>query len=432
MRGTSGRRRIPAIVMAGACAISLATPAAAQSAGTAAIEAALPMAMSTRPMPDGLVEKARAFLAALRPEALARGVSAGLYDRVTGDFAPDAEILDLLVNQPEHVAAPWDYMARLVSERRIEDGRQKLAEHAALAEAIEARYGVDRHVVLAVWGVESSYGASTGARDVIRSLATLAVGDPRRPQFWRGELLAALTILQRGDITAERMTGSWAGAMGHTQFMPSSYLAHAADFDGDGRRDIWGSIPDALASTAAYLKKAGWRSDEPWGFEVVLPAGFDVSLARTDLSKTAREWAALGVTRPFGAELPATAAATQLVLPAGVRGPAFLVGGNFRAILKYNNAVAYALAVGHLADRLRGEATIAGLWPTDDPPLDRAGREELQQRLAGLGHDPGAVDGVIGGQTRNAIRAAQAKLGLPPDGYAGRSLLARLRGSSDR
>ena len=385
-------------------------------------------AVTPRPaMPDGMREKLAGFVTLLWPDAEKRGVSRALYERAFAGLEPDADIFELLGNQPEHVSTPWDYMGRLASEKRIESGRAKLAEHADLLRRIEAKYGVDGRVVLAVWGVESSFGVGLGTRHVIRSLATLAVGDARRPEFWRNELLTALAIVQRGDIPLDRMLGSWAGAMGHTQFMPNTFMAHAVDFDGDGRRDIWGSIPDALASTANYLKASGWQAGEPWGVEVVLPAGFDYAEARPGLTKPIAAWQALGLAAPFGRPLPQSALGFAIVMPAGARGPVFLVSQNYRAILKYNNAVPYALAVGHLADRVGGGAPLAGLWPLDDPPLNRQGRMALQRLLAAHGHDTGAADGMIGGGTRTAIRAVQQKLGLPADGYAGERLLGQLQ-----
>ena len=373
--------------------------------------------------------KLTAFVTALRPEAMKLGVSKDILDRVLTGLEPDPEIFDLLENQPEHVATPWGYMSRLVSDLRIENGRKQLAAHAPILAAIEQRYGVDRHVVVAVWGIESSFGTSPGTRSVIRSLATLAVSDSRRPQFWRTELLTALAILQRGDVSPERMTGSWAGAMGHTQFMPTSFMAHAADFDGDGRRDIWNSAPDALASTANYLKAAGWTPGQAFGVEVVLPAGFDLDLTTPGVAQSTAEWRALGLTAPSGRDWPSLGP-TSLILPSGVRGPAFLVGQNFRAILKYNNATAYALAVGHLADRLAGRHAIAGAWPTDDPPLGKPERFELQRRLMALGFDVGPADGVMGSATRGAVRAWQKKQGLDADGWAGERLLGQVRKAS--
>ena len=381
-------------------------------------------------VPDGMRERLAGLITQLWPDAEKRGVTRALFERAFAGLEPDPEIFELLANQPEHVSAPWDYMGRLASAKRVDGGRAKLAEHADLLARIEAKFGVDRHVVLAVWGVESSFGIGLGTRHVIRSLATLSVGDPRRPEFWRSELLTALAIVQRGDIPLERMTGSWAGAMGHTQFMPTTYMAHAVDFDGDGRRDIWGSIPDALASTANYLKVAGWQAGEPWGFEVVLPAGFDYGEARPGVVKPLPGWLALGVAAPFGRSLPKTALAYGVVMPAGANGPVFLVSPNYRAILKYNNAMTYALAVGHLADRIGGGQPLAALWPTDDPPLNRQGRTALQQLLTAYGHETGTADGLIGGSTRTAIRAVQQKLGLPEDGYASERLLWRLKAAT--
>jgi membrane-bound lytic murein transglycosylase B len=380
---------------------------------------------------DSMRTKLAALVAGLEAEALKRGVSRELLGRALGNLVPNPEIFALLENQPENVATPWGYLDRLVSERRISNGRGKLAEHAEVLAAVEQAYGVDRHIVVAIWGIESNFGASTGSRPVIGSLATLAAGDPRRAKFWRSELLTALTILQRGDIALEQMTGSWAGAMGHTQFMPSSYVAHAVDFDGDGRRDIWGSIPDALASTANYLKTAGWTAGLGWGQEVVLPAGFDLTLTAPGISHARAEWEAVGIVPPAGQDWQELGT-TSLLLPAGARGPAFLVSANFRAILRYNNAVPYALAVGHLARRLAGGPGIAGVWPTDDPPLARPGREDLQRRLAALGYDLGVADGIIGQQTRAAIRAFQRQAGLPEDGYPGEALLEAVRKSPAR
>jgi membrane-bound lytic murein transglycosylase B len=378
---------------------------------------------------NSLDERLAALIAEVRPEAIAAGISPSVFDAAFQGLTADASLLDLLTAQPEHVMAPWDYMGRIISDKRIAEGRQKLAEHKAVLDEIEAKLGVDRHVVVAIWGIESSYGALPGKRPIVRSLATLAVADPRRPAFWRKELLAALQIIQRGDVAADRMWGSWAGAMGHTQFMPSSFLAHAIDFDGDGHRDIWQSVADALGSTATYLKRSGWQTGEAWGLEVVLPAGFEYRLAAPRDARDPAEWRALGLEPPAGSDWPAALSRPSLVLPAGMHGPAFLVGGNFQAILKYNNATLYALAVGHLADRLAGRPALAALWPTNDPPLDRAGRKELQERLAREGHAVGSIDGIIGDGTRNAVRAWQGQQGMPADGWPGTQLLERLRGA---
>lgn len=402
--------------------------------GHAAAEPALPIISAEEPpdiTPDQraaeLDAKLQAFLPKLRAAARAAGVGAAIFDRALADLKPDPSILDLLQIQPEHNLAPWEYLARLVSEKRIADGRRVLDEHHQIFAEIEALIGVDRHIVAAIWGIETGYGASAGQRSVLRSLATLAIADRRRPEFWTRELVAALTILQRGDIAPELMTGSWAGAMGHTQFMPTSFLAHAIDHDRDGRRDIWASVPDALASTAAYLRNHGWRANETWGVEVTLPPRFDFAEAGPRTLRTAAEWLARGAEPVPGAVLPAGRSNLAVLVPTGRHGPAFLVGPNFEAILKYNNATLYALAVGHLADRLAGRPQLLALWPVHDPPLDRAGRTELQERLASAGFAVGPIDGLIGDGTRQAIRAFQRREGIDPDGWAGTELLALLR-----
>lgn len=369
----------------------------------------------------------QAVLAGIKAEALGTGIAASVIDTAMQGLEPDAEVLDLASTQPEHVRTAGEYVALLVSEARLEAGRQKLVEHDAALRAVEATYGVDRHVVLAIWGIESNYGVSMGSRRILRSLATLAAFDKRRPAFWRTELLAALRILQSGDTTAANLAGSWAGAMGHTQFMPTTYAAHAVDFDKDGRRDIWGSIPDALASTANYLKVSGWVTGNAWSIEVVLPETFDFGLAAPGTTKSLADWQAIGVMLPTSPSQSMHAAALQLLLPAGARGPAFLVSPNFTAILRYNNAVSYALAVGHLADRLAGGPAIRTPWPAGDRGLKLAEREELQRRLTELGFSTGGIDGVIGGGTKAAARLFQRARDLPADGYAGLALLERLR-----
>ncbi len=367
------------------------------------------------------------FLSELRIEASAAGLVPATLDAAIAGLEPDPEVLELSGVQPEYIKTAGEYLTLLVSDARIESGRQKSQEFAATLKSIEATYGVDRNIVLAIWGVESNYGAGMGNRRVIRSLATLAAYDARRPQFWRAELLAALRILQKGDTTADNMAGSWAGAMGHTQFMPTTYAAHAVDFDRDGRRDIWSSIPDALASTANYLKTSGWVAGEPWGFEVRLPETFDFALSVSGTTKSWNDWKKFGVVLAQERAMPATNGQLQLLLPAGAKGPAFLAGANFRAILRYNNAVSYALAVGHLADRLGGGGVFARAWPAEDKALGKPEREEMQRRLAILGFDTGVVDGVLGTGTRAAVRSFQKARGLPEDGHPDLALLDRLR-----
>ena len=343
----------------------------------------------------------------------------------------DPEVLAATQNQAEFVKPIWAYIDATVTEPRIIEGQRKLQEWATVLEAIERRFGVDRFTLVAFWAVESTYGTVLDdpgiVRPVIRSLATLACGDPRRAAYWRDELIAVLQILARGETTPERLTGSWAGAMGHTQFMPTVYQTHAVDFDGDGRRDIWTSVPDALASTAGYLKTMGWQTGGAWGLEAALPDGFDYALADESTERSLSEWQHLGV-RPARPRptIDETARAT-LILPAGARGPAFLILPNFRFILRYNTSLSYGLTVGHLADRLRGEPALARDWPRGDRVLTSDERRDLQTQLAERGHAVGGIDGKIGPKTRAAVRAYQSSVGLPPDGYADPDLLARIK-----
>lgn len=398
------------------------------TAGALLIAAQMSVASLPSPPADAAHGHFAGFLSALGKTARDLGISSATVAAAVADLEPDPEVIELATRQPEFTAGPWDYLSRLVSNARVAAGRERLASHADLITRIEAQFGVDRAIVLAIWGIESNFGAAMGERSIIRSLATLAAGDQRRAAFWQRELLATLRLLDRGEASVDRLRGSWAGAMGHTQFMPTTYTAHAVDFDGDGRRDIWTSVADALGSTASYLKASGWRAGRPWGLEVVLPPGFDhgdVASVRAPLEA----WRRRGVGRPAGEDWPSLPKGTtlQLLLPAGARGPAFLVTANFEAILKYNRSTAYALAVGHLADRISGGRPIAGAWPADDRPLGRSERAELQRLLAATGFDPGDVDGMIGSRTSVAIRSFQAHNGLAADGYASASLLSRLR-----
>ena len=365
-------------------------------------------------------------LASLRADAQAKGVSGATYDTHTAALAPDMAVIDFLDAQPEFVTPIWDYLAALVDDERVADGRAMLAEWAPVLARVEAEYGVDAATVVAVWGVESNYGRNFGSRPLLTSLSTLSCFG-RRQSFFRGEFFTTLKIIQDGHVAPERLTGSWAGAFGHTQFMPSTFMRLAVDFDGDGRRDLVDSVPDALASTANFLKRAGWRSDLPWGFEVSLPRGMDVSGAGRRNKQPVSDWVARGVTRIDGAPMPADATSAGLLLPAGEDGPAFLVTRNFDAVYSYNAAESYGLAIAHLSDRLRGGAPFATPWPTDDPGLSRAERRELQQLLIARGHDIGEADGMIGTRTREALKLEQAALGLAADGRAGQRVLKALR-----
>ena len=367
-------------------------------------------------------------LASLRADAQAKGVSGATYDTHTAALAPDMAVIDFLDAQPEFVTPIWDYLAALVDEERVADGRAMLAQWQEVLAEVERRYGVDAETVVAVWGVESNYGRNFGSRPLLTSLSTLSCFG-RRQSFFRGEFFTTLKIIQDGHVAPERLTGSWAGAFGHTQFMPSTFMRLAVDFDGDGRRDLVDSVPDALASTANFLKRAGWRGDLPWGFEVSLPQGMDVSGAGRRNKQPISAWAARGVRRIDGAPMPAAATPAGLLLPAGKDGPAVLVTRNFDAVYSYNAAESYGLAIAHLSDRLRGGAPFATPWPTDDPGLSRAERRELQQLLIARGHDIGEADGMIGARTREALKLEQAALGLAADGRAGQRVLQALRAS---
>ncbi|MCJ2035227.1 lytic murein transglycosylase [Methylobacterium sp. J-068] len=383
--------------------------------------------MAAGPAPQAVTApeaKARfaAFLETLRPDAEARGIAPRTFEAAfAGVTGPDPDVLARTRKQGEFARPVWDYLVGAVSTRRIALGQAKAARLAATLSAIEARYGVPRWVVLAFWGVESDFGASAGSVPTVRALATLAEARFRGTLF-RDELLAALTILERGDITPARMTGSWAGAMGQVQFLPSSFLAHAVDFDGDGHRDIWNSEPDALGSIASYLKALGWNPALSWGYEVVLPAGFDLARYRENLSAFARR----GVRRTDGKALP-EAGVASLFLPGGLGGPVFLITDNFEVIRAYNTSDSYALAVGHLADRLGGAPTLAAPWPDKAPRLDKAGLQALQAGLAERGLYAGEADGRAGPKLREAVRRYQIAEGLPADGYATPALLERLR-----
>jgi lytic murein transglycosylase len=361
------------------------------------------------------------------PQAARRGISRVTYDRFAGDLEPDVKIMDYVDAQPEFTKAFWDYLDLLVTDERITKGREVLAANAATFDAVEKAYGVDRYIIAAIWGVETKYGAVAGERPVIRSTATLAcVG--RRQAYFKDEFLATLEILQRGDIRPDQLKGSWAGAFGATQFMPTAFKRYAVDFDHDGRRDIVGSVADIAASTANHLKVAGWVAGQTWGYEVVLPQGFNYMLADPARKLTLAEWARHGVVRPGGAPFAADPRVrATLFIPAGARGPAFLLTDNFRALMKYNPAEAYALAAGHLADRLRGGGPLVAAWPREERVLSRAERLELQQHLARHGFDVGEPSGRLGLKTRAAVRDFQARNGLVPDGFATVAILERLR-----
>ena len=363
-------------------------------------------------------------LTTLRSEALGRGISAQTFDTATKGLEPDPTVLEAMDTQPEFKTPIWDYLATLVDDQRIADGRENMQRWASVLEQAEAKFGVDRYVIAAVWGVESDFGRQLGGRPLVRSLATGACAG-RRQKFFRDELMATLRILQSGDMPAEVLRGSWAGAFGQTQFMPTTYQRLAIDFDGDGKRDIVSSVPDALGSTANFLNKAGWVRGQPWGYEVRLPAGYSGISGRGNRQAVA-QWSSAGITGIDGQPLTGSGQAA-LLLPAGAKGPAFLVFQNFNSIYSYNAAESYALAISHLSDRLRGGAAFKTAWPTDDIGLSRAQRKELQVLLAGRGFDIGTPDGAIGPRTRAAIRSFQATAGLPEDGRPGMRVFDALK-----
>ncbi|ODN70969.1 lytic murein transglycosylase [Methylobrevis pamukkalensis] len=416
--------------------LGIAAAFALTSSGCMAVDAPFGVSTETTASLPRLVDRNEpvpadfaAFVSRLWPEAEAKGVSRRTFNAAFAGVTPDPDVIAKATKQPEFSKPIWEYLDGAVSETRLETGKRMLAEHARLLDRIEATYGVPRQYVVAVWGMESSYGSVLQnpkiVKDNIRSLATLAFAGGKRAKYGRTQLLAALHILERGDVDPRHMTGSWAGAMGHTQFIPTTYEAYAVDFDGDGRRNIWTSIPDALGSTANYLAKMGWRKGETWGYEVALPSGFDFH--RVNRSATVAEWSALGVRRPSGLGFPRPDDQAQLLLPGGSGGPAFLMLKNHKVIRRYNNAVAYALGVGHLGDRLIGGGTFAGAWPRDNRALSAKEREELQARLNAKGYDVGSVDGKIGSGTIEGIKAYQISMGLVPDGYPSDKLLEHLR-----
>ena len=366
------------------------------------------------------------WLEEVKREAATRGISQRTISAALNGWQPVGRILELDQRQAEFSQTFWTYLNRAVSEQRIERGKTLLRKHAKLLNKIRWQYGVQPRFLVAFWGLESNYGDNTGGFRVIDALATLAY-DPRRADFFRNELFSALRILDEGHIPLSSMTGSWAGAMGQVQFMPSTFIGHAVDQNRDGRRDIWTNLPDIFGSAANYLKAIGWKGDQKWGREVRLPQGFDWNLSSLKIEKTVSEWAALGVRRADGGALPSANVSGSIILPGGYRGPAFLVYENFRATMTWNRSVNYALAVGHLSDRLIGQGPLLTPKPANDRPMSRAEVLEMQRILLSLGFEVGEPDGVVGSRTREALRGFQKSAGLPPDGYPTPDLLSKLR-----
>jgi lytic murein transglycosylase len=411
-------------------ALAIATLAGCTSAPStapaafAAVSADPPQASASDAAPQPEQGFAR-WVAGFRASALAAGIDEATLRIAFDDVRYLPRVVELDRAQPEFTRTAWEYLDSAVSPQRVAQGQDKLLQLRSQTDAAAARYGVPPAIVIAIWGIESNYGSNYGDIPTIDALATLGF-EGRREDWARGQLLAALKILKSGDITRTQMIGSWAGAMGQTQFLPSVFLSYAVDADGDGRRDIWGSMADVVASTANFLARSGWRAGEPWGTEVQLPPGFDPGRADTAVRQSSTQWAAEGVRAIGGATLPELADATVL-LPAGARGPAFLVGTNFRAILRYNNSASYALAVGLLAQRLSDGPTVQAAWPRDLQALSRSQMMSLQTALNERGFASGTPDGMMGPATRDGLRRYQRSVGLPADGYPTLELLQRLQ-----
>jgi membrane-bound lytic murein transglycosylase B len=371
-------------------------------------------------------DKFQACVNRLWPSAKAAGITQATFERAFKNVTFDPEVIEAAKYQPEYKKPVGEYIDRAVSDKRIETGKQVLADNKALLDALEAKYGVDREILVAIWGVESNYGMQPGDKNVIQSLATL-ICSGTKAHFAKPQLISALKILQRGDVTLEAMNGSWAGAMGHTQFIPTTYTAYAVDQDGDGKRDIWGTIPDALASTAHYLKVSGWKPGETWGYEVRLPRGFNPKKISERTVRPIAVWEKAGIVRANGAPFPRPGDKASLYSPEGAQGPSFLVLNNFRAILHYNVAKSYALAVGHLSDRLKGYGPFVQSWPTDETHLSLDQRKELQQLLVARGLLEGEPDGVIGPATLEAVKTYQRSKKMPVDGFPTLTILKALR-----
>ncbi|WP_188582102.1 lytic murein transglycosylase [Azorhizobium oxalatiphilum] len=436
----AGVRRGWATALAVAASVTAIVPAVAQAQTTGSIfqgfqpqQQAQPQERAGHPLmqPEAIAQAQANFpncIAAMQPLAQAKGVSPAVYNQIVAGLQPDMKIMDYMDSQPEFSRTMGSYVDMLVSEKRIAKGREMLAQYKSIFDRVEQAYGVDRYAIAAIWGIESSYGSpgGMGSRPVLQSTATLAcIG--RRQDYFRDEFVATVQIIAKGDVPADHLKGSWAGAFGPTQFMPTSFQRFAVDFDGDGHRNVVDSIPDVIASTANNLKLDGWKFRETWGYEVVLPQNFDYRYVDRSKRYTMAQWASLGIKRPSGMAFPRPGDTAFLLLPAGAKGPAFLMLPNFSAILKYNPADAYALAIGHLGDRLRGGGPFAQSWPKEERALSRAERIEMQTRLLQMGYDIGNPDGILGTKSRTAVQNFQSRAGMVPDGYPNLEVLARMR-----
>ena len=392
-------RHFPALALAAALSLSSALPSLGNSAD---------------------------FVRGLWPQAEARGVSRAAFEAAFSGYSYIPKVMELTRKQPEFSQTVQAYIERRVTAAQAQKGTAMRGEWAQTLAGAQQRWGVQPEVVLAIWGMETNYGGFMGGEHTVHALATLTEGG-YRADFFRNELLVALRIISDGHVSANNMTGSWAGAMGHTQFMPSSFMRYAVDYNGDGRKDIWNSVQDALGSTANYLHEHKWRPGETWGYEVKLPNGFDFAQARQIERAPLSQWAAMGIQRVSGKAFPRPSDMGRLYMPAGASGPTFLLLPNFDVIKRYNNSDSYALAVGHLADRIIGGGSFATPWPAGDYALSKAQRAELQTLLGRAGFDAGSPDGVVGPKTRAAVVAYQRRAGLPADGHISGRLLDRLK-----
>ena len=427
---------IAAVFGSASCANNAASTGATAAPAPAAPVTAAPVAEApakiTAPNPASVSQPTLStadfskWLMDFRAEAAKKGISTRTLESAFVNVEPLPRVLELDRSQPEFVQTFAGYLRPRVTETRINKGRELLARHSALFKQIEQQYGVQGQYLVAFWGLESDFGAVTGGFSAISALATLAY-DPRRSQMYRDELLTALQIIDAGHIKPEAMKSSWAGAMGQCQFMPSTFKRYAVDGDGDGHINIWQSLPDVMHSAANYLSQAGWKGDERWGREVVLPANFDFALSGTTVRKSVSEWNALGVRKADGSPLGNASLQASVVVPAGAKGPAFLTYNNFRTAMVWNRSVNYALSVGLLADRLMGETGLRHAPDANERPMDRAAVEEMQQRLNAAGINVGVPDGVPGSRTRDGVREYQLKYKLVPDGYASYEFLEQLR-----
>ncbi len=365
-------------------------------------------------------------VASLRAQAVSQGISGQTFDAAFKNVTAEPKVIELMNNQPEFKTPIWDYLAALTDDEKVADGRAAMRQYASALASAEQRYGVDRYAIAAVWGVESDFGKAAKKFYLPQALSTLVCTGGRRQDYFRGELMSTLKIIQRGDLEAEDLWGSWAGAFGHTQFMPSTYLRLAVDGDGDGRRDLVNSVPDALHSTANYLRHSGWATGHGWGYEVQAPSGYSGPSGRTARHPVSF-WANHGIRKFGGGGLTGDGTAA-LLMPAGRDGPAFLVFKNYDAAYSYNGSEAYALAISVLTDKLKGRPGVQGEWPTDDLGLSRNERRELQRLLIQRGYDVGEPDGAVGAKTRAAIMAIEQQIGMPQRGRPGMKVLNALRG----